>query len=107
MSYRDCGTSIPACAAEVLNQIRTLFVVTLTELSKILPVSTNIARAVENGNEDNRMFVRGLYVCYHVPLESSYDMRARNVLLNQTQRRDVACDAVHCSNFSRRGQGDF
>ena len=33
---------------------------TLTELSKILPVSTNIARAVENGNEDNRMFVRGL-----------------------------------------------
>ena len=38
----------------------TLFVVTLTELSKILPVSTNIARAVENGNEDNRMFVRGL-----------------------------------------------
>ena len=54
------GLQSPLVQQKYLNQIRTLFVVTLTELSKILPVSTNIARAVENGNEDNRMFVRGL-----------------------------------------------
>jgi len=54
------GLQSPVVKQKYLNQIRTLFVVTMTELSKILPSSTNIAHAVESGSEDHRMFVRGL-----------------------------------------------